>query len=169
LAIIEQSPSIGNIRRNLLPIHPSGPLSLVAERSEIRLIPAEMPYYRRRCGPYQETTMKKLVLAALVVLAGLSGAAAAQSLAYGITLGNVQAVRDSTRNVSTITGFLANQSERNVNSVLLTYVLYDAQNREIGRVSEDVVGPFAPGQIKVVKAITPLEFARVNALDVAAR
>ena len=60
--------------------------------------------------------MKKLVLAALVVLAGLSGAAAAQSLAYGITLGNVQAVRDSTRNVSTITGFLANQSERNVNS-----------------------------------------------------
>ncbi|MCC3262775.1 FxLYD domain-containing protein, partial [Paenibacillus polymyxa] len=68
----------------------------------------------------------------IAVLACASAAAGAQSLAYGITLGNVQAVRDSTRNVSTITGFLANQSERPVNSVLLTYVLYDAQNREVG-------------------------------------
>ncbi len=113
--------------------------------------------------------MKHLALAALALLAGLSGAAGAQTLAYGVTLGNVQAVRDTTRNVSTITGFLANQSERHVNSVLLTYVLYDAQDREVGRVREDVVGPLAPGQIKVVKAITPVEFARVTALDVAAR
>lgn len=116
--------------------------------------------------------MKPLVLGTLALLAGLTsltGAAGAQSLAYGITLGNVQAVRDTTRNVSTITGFLANQSDRAVNSVLLTYVLYDAQDREVGRVREDVVGPLAPGQIKVVKAITPLEFTRVNALDVAAR
>ncbi|CAB3841939.1 FxLYD domain-containing protein [Achromobacter mucicolens] len=114
--------------------------------------------------------MKKIILASIAVLASACAAAAgAQSLAYGVTLGNVQAVRDSTRNVSTITGFLANQSERPVNSVLLTYVLYDAQNREVGRVSEDIVGPLAPGQIKVVKAITPLEFARVTPLDVAAR
>ncbi len=113
--------------------------------------------------------MKKIILASIAVLACASAAAGAQSLAYGVTLGNVQAVRDSTRNVSTITGFLANQSERPVNSVLLTYVLYDAQNREVGRVSEDIAGPLAPGQIKVVKAITPLEFARVTPLDVAAR
>lgn len=113
--------------------------------------------------------MKKIILASIAVLASACAAAGAQSLAYGVTLGNVQAVRDSTRNVSTITGFLANQSERPVNSVLLTYVLYDAQNREVGRVSEDIVGPLAPGQIKVVKAITPLEFARVTPLDVAAR
>lgn len=113
--------------------------------------------------------MKHHALAALALLAVLSGAAGAQGLAYGITLGNVQAVRDTTRNVSTISGFLANQSDRAVTSVLLTYVLYDAQDREVGRVREDVVGPFAPGQIKVVKAITPLEFARVTALDVAAR
>ncbi len=113
--------------------------------------------------------MKKIILASIAVLASASATAGAQSLAYGVTLGNVQAVRDSTRNVSTITGFLANQSERPVNSVLLTYVLYDAQNREVGRVSEDIVGPLAPGQIKVVKAITPLEFARVTPLDVAAR
>ncbi|MDH1523847.1 MULTISPECIES: FxLYD domain-containing protein [Achromobacter] len=113
--------------------------------------------------------MKKIILASIAVLACACAPAGAQSLAYGVTLGNVQAVRDSTRNVSTITGFLANQSERPVNSVLLTYVLYDAQNREVGRVSEDIVGPLAPGQIKVVKAITPLEFARVTPLDVAAR
>ncbi|MCP2518493.1 MAG: FxLYD domain-containing protein [Achromobacter mucicolens] len=113
--------------------------------------------------------MKKIILASIAVLACASATADAQSLAYGVTLGNVQAVRDNTRNVSTITGFLANQSERPVNSVLLTYVLYDAQNREVGRVSEDIVGPLAPGQIKVVKAITPLEFARVTPLDVAAR
>ncbi|PTW85376.1 hypothetical protein DBL07_24625 [Achromobacter mucicolens] len=113
--------------------------------------------------------MKKIILASIAVLACTCAAASAQSLAYGVTLGNVQAVRDSTRNVSTITGFLANQSERPVNSVLLTYVLYDAQNREVGRISEDIVGPLAPGQIKVVKAITPLEFARVTPLDVAAR
>jgi hypothetical protein len=113
--------------------------------------------------------MKKPVLALLVLLAGLSGAAGAQSLAYGITLGNVQAVRDTNQNLSTITGYLANQSARHVNSVLLTYVLYDAQDREVGRVREDVVGPLAPGQIKVVKAVTPLQFSRVTALDVAAR
>ncbi|EHK63896.1 FxLYD domain-containing protein [Achromobacter arsenitoxydans] len=111
----------------------------------------------------------KLALAAIVALAALSGAAGAQSLAYGVTLGNVQAVRDVNQNLSTITGFLANQSARPVNSILLTYVLYDAQNREVGRVSEDVVGPLGPGQIKVVKAVTPLEFARVAPLDVFAR
>lgn len=113
--------------------------------------------------------MKKLAIVPFVLLAALSGAAGAQSLAYGITLGNVQAVRDTHENLSTITGYLANQSSRPVNSVLLTYVLYDAQGREVGRVREDVIGPLAPGQIKVVKAITPLEFARVAALDVAAR
>lgn len=113
--------------------------------------------------------MKKAALAPLVLLASLSGAAGAQSLAYGITLGNVQAVRDTNQNLSTITGYLANQSARPVNSVLLTYVLYDAQDREIGRLQEDVIGPLAPGQIKVVKAITPLQFTRVAPLDVAAR
>jgi hypothetical protein len=113
--------------------------------------------------------MKTSFLASLTLLAGLCGTAGAQSLAYGITLGNVQTVRNTQENLSTITGYLANQSARPVNSVLLTYVLYDAQGREVGRLQEDVVGPLAPGQIMVVKSMTPLQFARVAPLDVAAR
>ena len=63
-------------------------------------------------------------LAALACLAG--GGASAQSLAYGVTLGNIQTVRDA-QNGSTITGSLANQSARPINSVMLTFVLYDEQ------------------------------------------
>ena len=51
----------------------------------------------------------KTALAFLALLAGLTGGAQAQSL-YGVTLGNVQAIRDTNENVSTITGSLANQS-----------------------------------------------------------
>lgn len=111
----------------------------------------------------------KLALASVVLLAGLSGAAGAQSLAYGVTLGNVQAVRDATMNVSTITGSLANQSGRPISRAVLTFVLYDAQGREVGRVNEDVIGPMAPGQIRQVKAITPLQFTRVTVLDIRAQ
>ncbi len=116
-----------------------------------------------------QETMMRLALASFALLAGLSGAAGAQSLVYGVTLGNVQAVRDVNQNVSAITGLLSNQSARHVNSAMLTFVLYDAQDREIGRVRDDVVGPLAPGQIKQIRAVTPLQFARVTALDVDAR
>ena len=98
-------------------------------------------------------------LAALACLAG--GGASAQSLAYGVTLGNIQTVRDA-QNGSTITGSLANQSARPINSVMLTFVLYDEQGREIGRVQDGVTGPLAPGQIRLVRAVTPLPAARVT-------
>ena len=99
----------------------------------------------------------KLALASFALLAGLSGAAAAQSLVYGVTLGNVQAVRDVNQNVSAITGLLSNQSARHINSAMLTFVLYDAQNREIGRVRDDVVGPLAqcvPEQHRALEHVT---------------
>ncbi len=108
----------------------------------------------------------KPVLAAFALLAGLSCAASAQGLVYGVTLGNVQAVRDVNQNLSAITGLLANQSARPINGVLLTFVLYDEQGREVGRVRDDVSGPLAPGQIRQIRAITPLLFTRVTALDV---
>lgn len=110
----------------------------------------------------------KSALAILALLAGLTGAANAQNL-YGVTLGNIQAVRDTNENQSTITGLLANQSSRAVNYVMLTFVLYDDQGREIGRVRDDDIGPLAPGQIKTIRAITPLRFAKVTALDIRAR
>ena len=88
-------------------------------------------------------------------LPGWAAGASAQSLAYGVTLGNIQTVRDA-QNGSTITGSLANQSARPINSVMLTFVLYDEQGREIGRVQDGVTGPLAPGQIRLVRAVTPL-------------
>ncbi|CAB3819573.1 MULTISPECIES: FxLYD domain-containing protein [Achromobacter] len=111
----------------------------------------------------------KSALAACALLAGLSCAAYAQEPVYGVTLGNVQAVRDVNQNLSAITGLLANQSARPITGVLLTFVLYDEQGKEIGRVRDDVPGPLAPGQIKQVRAVTPLQFTRVTALDVSAR
>ncbi len=111
----------------------------------------------------------KTALALVALLAGLTGAANAQSFLYGVTLGNIHAVRDTNENVSTITGSLANQSTRAINNVMLTFVLYDAQGREVGRVRDDDIGPLAPGQIKMIRAITPLQFAKVTALDIRAR
>lgn len=111
----------------------------------------------------------KLALASLFLFAGLSGAAGAQSLTYGVTLGNVQAVRDTNMNVSTITGSLANQSGRAISSALLTFVLYDAQGNEVGRVDDDVVGTMAPGQIRLIKAVTPLQFTKVTVLNIRAQ
>ncbi len=80
------------------------------------------------------------------LLAGLSCAAYAQEPVYGVTLGNVQAVRDVNQNLSAITGLLANQSARPITGVLLTFVLYDEQGKEIGRVRDDVPGPWRPGR-----------------------
>ncbi|MGY6268382.1 FxLYD domain-containing protein [Achromobacter denitrificans] len=111
----------------------------------------------------------KSALAAFALLAGLPCAAPAQEPVYGVTLGNVQAVRDVNQNLSAITGLLANQSARSINGVLLTFVLYDDQGREVGRVRDDVAGPIAPGQLKQIRAVTPLKFTRVTALDVSAR
>ncbi|WP_438859959.1 FxLYD domain-containing protein [Achromobacter spanius] len=111
----------------------------------------------------------KLALASLALLAGMSGAASAQNLTYGVTLGNVQSVRDTNVNMSTITGSLANLSGRPISSAVLTYVLYDAQGREVGRVNDDVIGPIPPGQIRLVKAVTPLQFTKVTVLDVRAQ
>ena len=108
----------------------------------------------------------KPALAVFVLLAGLSCAASAQEPVYGVTLGNVQAVRDVNQNLSAITGLLANQSARPINSVMLTFVLYDEQGREVGRVRDGVSGPLAPGQIKQIRAVTPLRFTRVTTLDV---
>ena len=161
--------------RNLLPIHPFDPLCPAAERCEIQLSAryaggedggADKQAPRRQ---RPRRLSMKLAVASLVLLAGLSGAAGAQSLAYGVTLGNVQAVRDINMNVSTITGSLANQSGRPISSAVLTFVLYDAQGREVGRVNDDVIGPMAPGQIRLVKAITPLQFTRVTVLDIRAQ
>jgi hypothetical protein len=45
-------------------------------------------------------------------------------------------------------------------------VLYDEQGREVGRVRDGISGPLAPGQIKQIRAVTPLQFTRVTALDV---
>ena len=84
----------------------------------------------------------KTALASLAALACLAGGGASAQ-AYGVTLGNIQTVRDA-QNGSTITGSLANQSARPINSVMLTFVLYDEQGREIGRVQDGVTGPLAP-------------------------
>ena len=111
----------------------------------------------------------KSVLVSCALLAGLPLAAGAQDLVYGVTLGNVQAVRDVNQNLSAITGLLANQSDRAIDGVWLTFVLYDEQGREVGRLRNDVPGPLAPGQIKPIRAVTPRRFARVTALDVDAR
>lgn len=110
----------------------------------------------------------KTAIAVIVMLTGLTDAASAQSL-YGVTLGNLQAIRDANENVSTITGSLANLSAHTADNVMLTFVLYDEQGREIGRVRDDSAGPLAPGQIKMIRAITPLPFAKVSAQDILAR
>lgn len=111
----------------------------------------------------------KTAIAAFALLAGTCCAANAQEPVYGVTLGNVQAVRDADRNQSAITGMLANLSARPVSNAMLTFVLYDAQGREVGRLRNDVPGPLAPGEIKQIRAVTPLQFTRVTALDVAAQ
>ncbi|KOF55341.1 hypothetical protein AD428_01275 [Achromobacter sp. DMS1] len=110
----------------------------------------------------------RTAMAVLALLAALAGPLHAQSLAYGVTLGNLQAVRDASRNESVITAVLANQSGRDIRNVRVTLVLYDAAGREVGRVHEDRLGPMADGEIKQLKAVTPLEFSRVTALDVQA-
>ena len=50
-------------------------------------------------------------------------------------------------------------------------LLYRVENYPIDllRVRDDDIGPLAPGQIKMIRAITPLQFAKVTALDIRAR
>jgi len=92
-------------------------------------------------------------LAAALLLAATG--ALAQSLPYGVTLGNLQATRDAAAGVSTITAWVV-------------FALYDSQGREIGRVKEQSIGPIAPGEIWQIRSTTPQPFERFSAIEIKA-
>ncbi|ARP96789.1 FxLYD domain-containing protein [Bordetella genomosp. 13] len=109
----------------------------------------------------------KLRFAALM-LALAAGAAAAQSLPYGVTVGNLHAVRDTTMGQTTITGTVTNHGKTLLPSPSVVFALYDANGAEIGRVSERSPQALPPGASWEVRAITPHTFTRFTAIDVKA-
>ncbi|ARP79333.1 FxLYD domain-containing protein [Bordetella genomosp. 6] len=113
--------------------------------------------------------MMKIRLASLTaaLLLATTGALA-QSLPYGVTLGNLQATRDATAGVSTITGSLSNQGAKRIGRAWVVFALYDSQGREIGRVKEQSIGPIAPGEIWQIRSTTPQPFERFSAIEIKA-
>lgn len=107
--------------------------------------------------------MKAYLASLLLCLAAAT--ANAQSLPYGITLGDLKAVRDAT-GVSVITGSLVNHGTQHLQRLSVTFVLYNAQGQEVGRIFDRFEGPLAPGQVWQIRTTTPEPFARFSALGI---
>lgn len=111
--------------------------------------------------------MKSRLAALLLTLAAAT--ATAQSLPYGVSVANLQAVRDTTLGQTTITGTLTNHGNTELPAPSVTFALYDAQGREISRVTQRADAPLPPGGTWDVRAITPHTFTRFSAIDVRAQ
>jgi len=103
------------------------------------------------------------------LLLALAAAAQAQSLPYGVSVGNLQAVRDLGLGQTIITGTLVNNGQALLPAPSVTFALYDAEGREITRISQQAEAPLPPGATWNVRAVTPYTFTRFSAIDVKAQ
>ncbi|MBO1112104.1 FxLYD domain-containing protein [Bordetella petrii] len=110
--------------------------------------------------------MKKIL--ASLALAAASAAAAAQSLPYGVSIDNLAATRQADGS-SVITGIVSNHGDKAVQGLTVTFVLYDAQGREVGRTTGRRDTALAPGENWQVLATTPHAFTRFTAMDIKAQ
>ncbi|MFU2049768.1 FxLYD domain-containing protein [Bordetella hinzii] len=102
------------------------------------------------------------------VLLCLSVQAMAQSLPYGVTLGNLQATRDNIAGQTVITGTYSNQGQKRIVQPSVTFALFDANGQEIGRISSQSPIPLEPGDLWHIRASTPMTFQRFTAVEVRA-
>ncbi|MCD0502149.1 DUF3426 domain-containing protein [Bordetella petrii] len=109
--------------------------------------------------------MKKIL--ACLLLAAASAIAAAQSMSHGVSIKDLAATRQAD-GVSVISGTLTNHSDKPVAAPSVTFVLYDAQGKEIGRAEGKRDTALAPGESWQVRAMTPLVFTRFTAMDIKA-
>ncbi|MBV7483009.1 FxLYD domain-containing protein [Bordetella sp. BOR01] len=110
--------------------------------------------------------MKKTL--ACLLLATASAMAAAQSLPYGVSLGDLAATRQAD-GTSIITGTLSNHGDKPVQGLSVTFVLYDAQGNEVGRTTGRRDTALEPGASWQVQAATPHAFTRFTAMDIKAQ
>lgn len=106
----------------------------------------------------------KTRLAGLLLALGCA-VAGAQSLPYGVSINDLAAFRQAD-GLSVITGTVRNYGKRPVHGLSVTFVLYDAAGREVGRTSDQREAPLAPGETWLVRATTPHAFTRFTALDI---
>ncbi len=102
------------------------------------------------------------------VLLCLSAHAAAQNLPHGVTLGNLQATRDNIAGQTVITGTYRNQGQTRIIQAAVTFALFDANGKEIGRISSQSPIPLDPGDLWHIRASTPMTFQRFTAIEVRA-
>jgi len=110
--------------------------------------------------------MKKHLACLLLMLAAAT--AAAQSLPYGVSINDLAATRQADGS-SVITGLVSNHGDKPVQGLSVTFVLYDAQGREVGRTTGQRDTPLPPGESWQVQATTPHAFTRFTAMDIQAR
>lgn len=99
---------------------------------------------------------------------GLAFTAGAQSLPHGVTLGNLQATRDTMAGQTVITGTYSNQGQNRIVLPAVTFALYDEAGKEIGRVSAQSPIPLEVGDMWHIRASTPMTFSRFTAIEVTA-
>lgn len=102
---------------------------------------------------------------ACLLLAAASAIAGAQSLPHGVSIDNLSATRQAD-GTSALTGIVSNHGKEPLPRLSVTFVLFDAQGREVGRTVGTRDTPLAPGESWQVMATTPQAFTRFTALDI---
>ena len=112
----------------------------------------------------------KTFLASLLVLFSLSGAGASaqSSLAHGLSIQDLSATRQPD-GVWVITSAISNHRDTPVNGLSVTYALYDAQGKEIGRATGRRDTPLPPGDTWQAQTSTTLDFTRFSAKEIQAQ
>ncbi|AHV91816.1 FxLYD domain-containing protein [Bordetella holmesii] len=112
------------------------------------------------------TLFKKLSATTLLCL---STQVSAQSLPQGVSLGNLEASRDAQTGQTVITGTYGNQSQARIEHASVTFALFDAGGREIGRISTQSEAALLPGAVWHFRASTPLDVRRFSAISATAQ
>lgn len=98
--------------------------------------------------------------AALLLLALAPGLACAQNLRRDPAVQALTATRDIPLGQTTITGSYTNNSQTTLPAPKVVFALYDANEREVGRITQRASTDLAPGQTWDIRATTPLAFTR---------
>lgn len=111
--------------------------------------------------------MKKYLASLLLSLAS-AGASAQSSLPHGVSIQDLGATRQAD-GVWIITSTVSNHRDTAVTGLSVTYALYDAQGKEIGRVTGRRDTPLAPGDSWHSQTPTTTNFTRFSAKDIQAQ
>ncbi len=125
--------------------------------------------------PHKAAGQRLATAAAVLLLGGAAAlmtlaapAHAQQTLARGVTISDIGAVRQTDTNVTTLQATAVNNSGQPIALLTVRFELYDAANQVVGEASTSQAN-VAPGETWKISVDTPVQFVRFTLMNVDAQ